>query len=143
MSCSCNIPHPLKREGTYQWQRFPAGLKQGFYQPDDRTIEQLVMQAAEYASFVKYYDTTLNEWGRWKEFYDFIYDYQNKTLKFTNIDSLLQRGDVPPHLGLLLSFLKTFQTLRDSFNGFTGRHVDFYYEDVLQLAKKTKLYLMW
>ncbi|HTI61057.1 baseplate J/gp47 family protein [Mucilaginibacter sp.] len=137
MSCSCNIPHPLKREGTYQWQRFPAGLKQGFYQPDDRTIEQLVMQAAEYASFVKYYDTTLNEWGRWKEFYDFIYDYQNKTLKFTNIDSLLQRGDVPPHLGLLLSFLKTFQTLRDSFNGFTGRHVDFYYEDVLQLAKKT------
>lgn len=136
MSSHCNIPHPLKREGTYQWQRFPEGLSDGFYQPDDRTIEQLAEQVAEYASFVKYYDTTLNEWGRWREFYDFIYDYQHKKLKFDNIDSLLQRGDIPPHLGLLLSFLKTFQTVRDGLNGFTNRHLDFYYQDVLQLTKK-------
>ena len=136
MSDHCNIPHPLKREGVYQWERMPAGLKQGFYKPDDRSIEQLVMQAAEYAAFVKYYDTTLNEWGNWREFYYFIYDYENNKLKFQNIESLLKRADLPPHLGLLLSFLKIFQTTRDQFNGFTNRHVDFYYEDVLRLKKK-------
>lgn len=76
MSGHCNIPHPLKREGTYQWQRFPDGLKTGFYKPDDRTIEQLVMQTARYASLVKYYDTTLNEWGRWEAFYEYLYEYQ-------------------------------------------------------------------
>src|SRR5947199_4250051 len=101
MSSDCNIAHPLKREGTYQWQRFPEGLTDGFFKPDDRSIEQLVTQVAEYAALVKYYDTTLNEWGRWKEFYDYIYDYQNKKLKLTNIDDLLQKGDVQPHLGLL------------------------------------------
>ena len=136
MSSHCTIPHPLQREGTYQWQRFPAGLAEGFYQPDDRSIEQLVIQVAEYAASVKYYDTTLNEWGRWKEFYDFIYDYQDKKLRFANIDSLLQKGDIPPHLGLLLSFLKTFQTIRDGYNEFTNRHLDFYYNDVLQLTPK-------
>ncbi len=137
MSSNCNdIPHPLKREGTYQWQRFPEGLTDGFFKPDDRSIEQLVMQVAEYASLVKYYDTTLNEWGRWKEFFSYIYDYQTKKLKVTSIDDLLQKGDVPPHLGLLFSFLKNYQTVRDNFNSFTNRHLDFYYSDVLQLAKK-------
>ena len=139
MSDQCNIPHPLKREGTYQWQRLSEGLKEGFYKPDDRTVEQLVMQIAEYASFVKYYDTTLNEWGRWESFFEFLYDYQNNKLKFANIDSLLQRGDVPPHLGLLLSFLKTFQSARDEFNNFTNRHLGFYYNDVLQLKNKAAI----
>ncbi len=136
MSDHCTIPHPLKREGTYQWQRLPAGLKDGFYKPDDRSIEQLVMQVAEYAASVKYYDTTLNEWGRWEVFYEFLYDYQSNKLRFENIDSLLQRKDIPPHLGLLLSFLKTFQITRDKFNAFTNRHLNFYYEEVLQLNRK-------
>src|SRR5258706_4359357 len=136
MSDHCNIAHPLKREGTYQWERMPAGLKKGFYQPDDRRIEQLVIQAAQYAKHVKYYDSTLNEWGDWGDFYNFIYDYENKKLRFDNIESLLKSAGIPPHLGLLLSFLKTFQSVRDQFNGFTDRHVDFYYHDVLHLEKQ-------
>jgi len=136
MSGNCNIPHPLKREGTYQWQRFPNGLKEDFFKPDNRTAEQLLMQVAEYASFIKYYDSTLNEWGNWESFYEFLYDYSSKKLKINNIDSLINRADTPPHLGLLLSFLKTFQTTRNEFNRFTTRHLDFYYSDVLQLARK-------
>src|SRR4026207_1148988 len=128
MSDHCIIPHPLKREGTYQWQRMPAGLKEGFYKPDDRSIEQLVMQVAEYASFIKYYDTTLNEWGRWNSFFEFLYDDQTNKLRVANVDSLLAKADTPPHLGLMLSFLKTFQTTRDEFNKFTNRHLNFYYK---------------
>lgn len=136
MSGHCNIKHPLQREGTYQWQRFPAGLADGFYQPDDRSLEQLVKQVAEYAASVKYYDTTLNEWGRWEVFFEYLYDYQNNKLKVDNVDSLIGNADTPPHLGLLLAFLKTFQTTRDGFNKFTNRHLDFYYSDVLQLTHR-------
>lgn len=136
MSDHCIIPHPLKREGTYQWQRLAEGLKEGFYKPDDRSLEQLVMQVAQFASYVKYYDTTLNESGNWEAFFEFLYDYQSNKLKFTNIDSLLSRGDLPPHLGLLLSFLKTFQSARDEMNTYTNRHLNFYYNDVLQLKHK-------
>lgn len=136
MSEHCNIPHPQKREGTYQWQRMPEGLKNGFFKPDDRTLEQMAIQVARYASFVKYHDTTLNEWGDWEVFFQFIYDYENKKLQFANIESLLSSENVPPHLGLMLSFLKNFQDIRDQLNDFTDRHLDFYYSDVLQLKKK-------
>jgi len=136
MSGNCNISHPLQREGTYQWQRMPEGLKKGFYLPDDRSIEQLVMQVSQYASMVKFYDNTLNEWGRWEVFFEFLYDSNSKKLRIDSVDTLLKNKYTPPHLGLLLSFLKTFQVTRDSFNGFTNRHVDFYYKDVLQLSNK-------
>ena len=136
MSGHCSIPHPLKREGTYQWQRFPEGLKKDFFKPDDRTTEQLVEQVSRYAATVRYYDTTLNEWGRWETFFEFLFDSSNKKIKFANIDVLLKDAGTPPHLGLLLSFLKSFQVTRDEFNGFTNRHVDFYYKDVLQLSPK-------
>ena len=136
MSGHCTIPHPLKREGTYQWQRFPDGLKDDFFKPDDRTIEQLVVQVSRYAAMVRFYDNTFNEWGRWEVFFEFLFDSANKKLKINNIDVLLKNADTPPHLGLLLSFLKTFQVTRDEYNRFTNRHVDFYYKDVLQLCPK-------
>ena len=139
MNDHCNISHPLQREGTYQWQRLQEGLKKDFYKPDDRSIEQMVKQIAQYASFVKYYDRNLNHWGQWEAFFEYLYDYQKKKLKFEQIDNLLQKGDVPPHIGLLLSFLKTFQSTRDQFNNFTNRHLDFYYKDVLQLQPKTSV----
>lgn len=132
MSGACNISHPLTREGTFQWQRFPAGLREGFFKPDNRQLEDLVKQVAEYAAFVKYTDVTGNEWGDWKAFFEYLYDYKNNKLKVDRIDSLLA-GNTPPHLGLLLSFLKNFQVAQNELNAFTGRHLDFYYEKVLNL----------
>jgi hypothetical protein len=136
MTDHCNIAHPLKREGTYQWQRLADGLKKGFFKPDDRSLEDMLKQIARYASSVRYYDTAMNEWGNWEAFFDYLYDYQNKKLKEKNIDAFLARGDVPAHLGLMLSFLKTLQASRDEFNDFTNRHLNFYYRDILQLREK-------
>jgi hypothetical protein len=136
MSEHCNIEHPLKREGTYQWQRLADGLKDGFFKPDDRKLEDTVMQVARYASLVKYYDSNFNEWGNWEDFFTYIFDYTHKKIKVKNIDALLELGNVPPHLGLMLSFLKTMQAARDSLNEFTHRHLDFYYNKVLQLTKQ-------
>src|ERR1700749_1675089 len=136
MSDNCNIEHPLKREGTYQWQRLAEGLKDGYFKPDDRSIEDIVKQVAEYASSIRYYNEDLSEWGNWESFFEYLYDYRTNKLKFANIDALLATGTVPPHLGLMLAFLKTFDNVRNEFNNFTGRHLDFYYNDVLQLARK-------
>lgn len=134
MSDNCDIKHPLKREGTYQWQRLQEGLKKGFYKPDDRSVEQMVMQVAQFASDVRYYDINLNVLGNWEAFFDYLYDYSTKKLKIDNVDSLLASGMVPAHIGLLLSFLKTFESTREELNNFTTKHVNFYYRDVLQLS---------
>jgi hypothetical protein len=38
-----------------------------------------------------------------------------------------------PHLALLLTFLSMFTKLQDDLNGYTKKHLDFFYKDVLQL----------
>lgn len=40
-----------------------------------------------------------------------------------------------PHMGLLLTFFKLFNHAQDQINTITGRHLNFYYEKVLQLAR--------
>lgn len=42
-----------------------------------------------------------------------------------------------PHYGLFLAFLKLFKAAQERVNGFTKRHLDFYYKDVLRLENKT------
>ncbi|HTE28504.1 hypothetical protein [Flavitalea sp.] len=38
-----------------------------------------------------------------------------------------------PHLALLFAFLKLFRYLQNDLNGFTKKHLDFFYQDVLKL----------
>ena len=42
----------------------------------------------------------------------------------------------PPHLGLLFAFLNMFRYLQDDLNGFTKKHLDFFYKDVLQIKSR-------
>ena len=42
----------------------------------------------------------------------------------------------PPHLAILFSFLKLFRHLQDDMNGFTKKHLDFFYKNVLKLQAK-------
>ena len=42
----------------------------------------------------------------------------------------------PPHLGLLFVFLNLFRHLQDDLNGYTKKHLDFFYKDVLQIKSR-------
>jgi hypothetical protein len=44
-----------------------------------------------------------------------------------------------PHYALFLSFLRLFEYARDEVNTLTGRHLDFYYREVLRLKEKGAL----
>ena len=52
-----------------------------------------------------------------------------------------------PHLGLLFAFLNIFRQLQDDLNGFTRKHLDFFYRDVLQIkpqdAKPDKAHIIF
>lgn len=41
-----------------------------------------------------------------------------------------------PHYALFLTFIKLFRIAQDSLNGFTARHLDLYYKEILQLTHK-------
>jgi hypothetical protein len=54
-----------------------------------------------------------------------------------NLVALLQSGgqaNTPPHLAVLYSFLTQFQNVQGDLNNLTGDHLNYFYQNVLQLA---------
>ncbi len=52
------------------------------------------------------------------------------------VNSLEHFGGHEPHYGLWLAFLRLFRHAQQSLNGFTQRHLDFYFREVLQLRSR-------
>lgn len=50
--------------------------------------------------------------------------------------SLTEFAEHTPHYGLWLAFLQLFQNNQDQMNTLTGKHLDHYYKDILQLCLK-------
>lgn len=50
-------------------------------------------------------------------------------------DSFVARDTHEPHYGLFLAFLRLFERVRAEANTLTGRHLDFYYREVLRLRE--------
>jgi hypothetical protein len=61
-----------------------------------------------------------------------------KNLENTFTDNAAYEGkaDHKPHYTLFLAFLRLLEYARDHINGLTTKHLDFYYEKVLQLKEK-------
>ncbi|HZD95716.1 MAG TPA: hypothetical protein VE133_15745, partial [Candidatus Sulfotelmatobacter sp.] len=51
-------------------------------------------------------------------------------------EMLSKRSDHPPHAALYIAFAKLLELLRGKINGTAGRHLDFYYRDVLGLTER-------
>lgn len=139
MSNGIQIPHPLKREGTYQSERFPEALNNDYVKLDERTLTDLVKQSAEYAKYVKYCNELNIEDGNWQVFFEEIYDYSNKKVKFSSIQELEAKSTISPHLALFLAFLKIFHIAQENLNTLTQKHLDFYYKNILQLKPLTEV----
>ncbi len=54
----------------------------------------------------------------------------------TALQASLEFDDHTPHYGLWLAFLQLFENNQTHLNTLTGRHLDFYYKDVLQLVPR-------
>lgn len=117
------------RDGASQLQRLMAELQDGFVKVDERSLEELLTFAKQYAKSVLYFDhlppNVNKENGDWADFFNF----DPKQL----LEQLSTRDNIEPHLALYLTFLQLIQTLQEQANGFTQNHLDFYYRNVLNL----------
>ena len=50
--------------------------------------------------------------------------------------SYTEQNDHQPHFALFLAFVRLMELAREQTNTLTGRHLDFYYRDILQLREK-------
>lgn len=117
--------------GTKQSDRLPKALSGDYVKIDERSFDDLLTQMAEYAKRLTYFDDNLNPNGDWTDFFRDVYDYDDCELKKEYIEALTEAGDVPPHLALMMAFLKMFQVEQANLNTLTERHLQFYYKDIL------------
>lgn len=124
--------------GTKQSDRLPKALSGNYVKIDERSFDDLLAQMAEYAERLTYFDDNLNPSGDWTDFFKDVYEYNQdkksklkRGLKKEYIEALTEAGDVPPHLALMMAFLKMFQVEQANLNTLINRHLQFYYKDVL------------
>lgn len=124
------IQNMIFQLGQSQDTRMPKELKPHFADVDERSLEELMNFTKIFAQHVNYYRNDIGApAGNWENFFSF---------DTSEIHSLLdsRNGKLSPHLALFLSFLKLYKEPQELLNGITGRHLDFYYQDVLRFKKK-------
>ena len=145
MSRRSTLLLPQSRDGTSQRSRRLDALDPAYAPIDERTTADLlrfVQGRADpdadlgYAGKLRLFQSDGDTGGTWAGFAgtnDDIPDilaYLADPARFTGARA---RWLGRPHFALLLTFVELLGHARDQLNGFTRRHLDYYYRDVLQI----------
>jgi hypothetical protein len=132
MGENCNdISSILIREGADKTSRVKTSLNPDLLKLQEFGIEQWMQFAYNFAKDVNYFNTNNNiiPDGDWQAFFK----------DETELKELLERLDssnkLTAHLTLFICFLKLLDFSNERFNKLTKRHLDFYYEEILQITK--------
>lgn len=148
------------REGESQMQRFLAELDPGNLQLHDFDLFDWLLFANNFAKRVNYFDKDDNTTpkGNWESFFLGADNYtmprresiEYKTIKKQVTDLISQfeeDSNLTPHLTLFVCFIKLLDFSKKAFNNLTKRHLDFYYNEILQIekqdAKSDKTYVIF
>lgn len=129
---NCNdIAEVLRRNGLDQSMRYDRSLDPDNLKLMGFGLEDWMKFAYNFAKNVNYFNESddLTPNGDWQDFFpDF------NTIK-SLLDSLEDDNKLTPHLTLFICFLLLIDQSTNRLNGFTKRHLDFYYSEVLQLER--------
>jgi hypothetical protein len=111
-------------EGQSRRERYPVTLNPEKVPIDDRTWEDLLSFTARWAEHIRFFSAETNAPdGTWAGFFEGALE------KILNPE---KKGELEPHLGLYVAFLRLLGHARDHMNGLTKKHLDFYYREVLR-----------
>jgi len=128
--------NPLQRPGTSQADRELPALQPGAAPVHEWSLQDHLRFARELAGQVKFYGLQSHELptGNWRPFFKQLRDDVALQGFMEHVKS--GEGDISPHLALFVAFLSLLKRSQDHLNTFTGRHLDFYYQRVLQLQRQ-------
>jgi len=135
MAKKCDHSFLTLHAGTEQSQRLKASLLPENYKLNDFSTEQWMEFAYNFAKEVKYYDLQSDkvDSGNWESF------FIQKDAIASFVSELEADNNLAPHLTLFISFLNLLEITKERFNKITQRHLDFYYQEILQIDKKAPL----
>ena len=130
-----------QRDGSSQAGRSQAALAPNYVSVDERSLKDLLNFAKAYAKELRYFEVVnkqVQATGDWGNFLDEL--DPEEVLEFIhNPERFPPEKAKPytrPHVVLFLTVLQLLQHTRNQLNTFTRRHLDFYYQEVLQATKK-------
>ena len=134
-------PDYMMRDGISQAERINAALDPGYVSIDESSTADLLLFAKKFAGKLKFFDekNQLGDRHSWSGFFEPVPDLEaaadfiNNPGKYNSKD---YAGLLRPHFVLFLTFLKLLGHARRQMNGLTRRHLDYYYQTVLNLKKK-------
>jgi hypothetical protein len=129
MADSDIVQNMIVQLGQSQAERVASELDVHFADVDERTTEDLLHWIRAFAALVNYYTSLVTLPNAWTPIFPDT---------GTSLDDYVagSAGRVPAHLALFLAFLELYKTPQGIINDFTGRHLDFYYQEVLRLEKR-------
>ncbi|MEY2497299.1 MAG: hypothetical protein QOD12_855 [Verrucomicrobiota bacterium] len=129
------IQNMISQLGQSQGERMAKALDIHFADVDERSTGDLLQFAEIFAPLVRFYrDNPTTATADWPQFFKAVDDAAGlQTLQQGN------NNQTKSHLALFLAFLELYREPQKVLNRFTGRHLDFYYRDVLRLGKKPAL----
>ncbi len=140
----------FKRNGANQEERFNSILDPKNLELHDFDTEDWLLFAYNFAKHVNFFDIndSQNPTGNWQEIFNH-FDFKEKNIpKRTdktynslkeNISKILldvkAEKNLTPHITLFVCFLKILELSKKRFNLITKKHLDFFYEKILQIEK--------
>lgn len=126
----------LSTDGINQLERSAFALDPDSVKVDGRSRHDIVRFLLALSEQIRYYNSSNLPQGDWKLFLHDLTD-GNEILEDPEIDALYKaQKDCPPHLALLLAFLKVYPFIQEDINKLTARRLNFYYEDALKILRR-------
>lgn len=132
----------LQRDGTSQAARAQPALDPGYVSVDERSPADLLAFARAYAGELNYFDVVdqqLQVDGDWSAFIGPDLDLDEAVAFIQEPDRFSTEQARPyarPHFALFLTFLQLLRYAQDQLNTLTRRHLDFYYQQVLNITRR-------
>lgn len=117
----CINKNPLNLSGTAQQDRLAHYLDPKQVSIDGKSYEDYKRILIDLAKITQYYNTSNQRDGDWENFFSDAH--------FNNDN---------PNIALFNCFVELMQYAQNDINKITAKHLEFYYEKVLQLARKSE-----
>lgn len=126
------IQAAIARHGQSQAERIATELDIHSVDIDEQSAEDLATFVRDFAQFVNFYPTDGSAAIDWTPFFT----YTDEEIAGLIADT---SGEIDPHLALLFAFFEMYKRPQEIANEITGRHLDFYYRDILRQSERAAI----
>lgn len=123
------IQYAIARHGQSQAERTAKELGVHWADVDERSTTDLMKFVRELAPFVNFYPSDGGAPTDWSPLFGYTDDEIAGIIGDMN-------GSLEPHLALLAAFFELYKRPQTIINTITGRHLDYYYRDILRLSER-------